>query len=91
MDNLKAHKTEEVKDLMRELDINWIWVVPYSPQFNPIELPFSQVKKYFKEIKLQNLVKNVSFDQHKAIRESFKVQKISYIDKCIKHSQRLLL
>jgi len=40
MDNLAAHKTAAVKDKMKELGITWIFNVPYSPQFNPIELPF---------------------------------------------------
>ena len=48
MDNLIAHKTQNVIDLMRELGIEWIWVVPYSPEYNAIELPFSQVKKVYK-------------------------------------------
>ena len=52
MDNLAAHKTVAVKDKMRELGISWILVVPYSPQFNAIELPFGQIKKRFKELKL---------------------------------------
>ena len=52
MDNLAAHKTAAVKDKMRELGISWILVVPYSPQFNAIELPFGQIKKRFKELKL---------------------------------------
>ena len=52
MDNLAAHKTTTVKDRMRELGFSWIFVVPYSPQFNAIELPFWQVKKRFKELKL---------------------------------------
>ena len=52
MDNLAAHKTVTVKDRMRELGISWILVVPYSPQFNAIELPFGQVKKRFRELKL---------------------------------------
>ena len=52
MDNLAAHKTTAVKDRMRELGISWIFVVPYSPQFNAIELPFGQVKKRFRELKL---------------------------------------
>ena len=33
MDNLQVHKTEVVKDLMRELKMEWIWNVPYSPDF----------------------------------------------------------
>ena len=40
MDNLAAHKTTAVKDKMRELGIKWILNVPYSPEFNAIELPF---------------------------------------------------
>ena len=40
MDNLAAHKTAAVKDKMKELGITWKYVVPYSPQFNAIELPF---------------------------------------------------
>ena len=52
MDNLAAHKTAAVKERMRELDIAWIWVVPYSPQYNAIELPFGQIKKRFRESKL---------------------------------------
>ena len=40
MDNLAAHKTAAAKEKMRELGISWILVVPYSPQFNAIELPF---------------------------------------------------
>ena len=40
MDNLAVHKTLNVKSLMRELGFVWIYVVPYSPEYNAIELPF---------------------------------------------------
>ena len=90
MDNLTAHKTENVIELMRELAIEWIWVVPYSPEYNAIELPFSQVKKEFKEAKLRSLVKGDDFDQHEAIKQSFKCQKVKYIDKCIAHAIKVL-
>lgn len=33
MDNLTVHKTDVVLNLMRELKIEWIWNVPYSPDF----------------------------------------------------------
>lgn len=62
MDNLAAHKTKETKDLMTSLGIEWIWVVPYSPQYNAIELPFGQVKKLFKAEKLRSLVNDSDFD-----------------------------
>ena len=52
MDNLRVHKTDDVKDLMLQLKIEWIYNVPYSPDYNAIEFVFSQVKKSFKDLKL---------------------------------------
>ena len=62
MDNLSAHTKSEVKEKMRGLGISWIMNVPYSPQYNAIELVFSQVKKRFKELagKVANCVSRVS-------------------------------
>ena len=90
MDNLSAHKTQDAIDLMRKLLIEWIWVVPYSPEYNAIKLPFSQVKKTFKEAKLRNLVKGDEFDQHGAIIRSFNCQSVKYIDKCSAHDIKIL-
>ena len=33
MDNLQVHKKSEVIDCMKELKIEWIWNVPYSPDY----------------------------------------------------------
>lgn len=52
MDNLKAHKTDTIMRQLKMLKIEWIFNVPYSPEYNAIELPFGQVKKRFKELKL---------------------------------------
>ena len=52
MDNLSAHTKTEVKDRMRELGITWVLNVPYSPQYNAIELPFGPIKKKFRDLKL---------------------------------------
>ena len=62
MDNLTVHKTQAVQDLMRELKIEWIWNVPYSPDFQPIESVFSQVKLTFKNEKLRTLLAGKPFD-----------------------------
>ena len=40
---------------MKMLKMEFIYNVPYSPEYNAIELPFSQVKKHFKELKLESL------------------------------------
>ena len=62
MDNLQVHKTEAVQALMRELKMEWIWNVPYSPDFQPIELVFSQVKRLFKQDKLRSELAEKPFD-----------------------------
>ena len=62
MDNLTVHKTQAVQDLMRELKIEWIWNVPYSPDFQPIETVFSQVKSTFKNEKFRTLLAGKPFD-----------------------------
>ena len=33
MDNLQVHKKAETLDCMKELHIEWIWNVPYSPDY----------------------------------------------------------
>ena len=56
MDNLSVHKTPAVKELMIQLKFEWIYNVPYSPQLNAIEFAFSQVKLFYKQLKLRALV-----------------------------------
>ena len=41
MDNLKVHRNPEMEQHMRDLKIEWIWNVPYMPEFQPIETVFS--------------------------------------------------
>ena len=37
MDNLSAHTSDRSKEAMRERGFRWIYNVPYSPEYNPIE------------------------------------------------------
>ena len=41
MDNLSAHTSERAKKAMRDHGFRYIYNVPYSPDYNPIELVFS--------------------------------------------------
>ena len=41
MDQLKVHKAHQVKPFYIELDIEPVYNVGYSPEFNPIESVFS--------------------------------------------------
>ena len=43
------HRVQEVIDLFNDAGILLIYLPPYSPDFNPIELLFSYVKHFLKD------------------------------------------
>lgn len=44
MDNLQAHKSQKVKDLIRSFGAQPLYLPPYSPDLNPIEAAWSKIK-----------------------------------------------
>lgn len=44
MDNLCAHKTKKVRELVEEAGCELLYVPPYSPDLNPIEQVFAKLK-----------------------------------------------
>jgi len=44
MDNLSAHKTRAVRDLLERSGFAYRYLPPYSPDLNPIELAWAQIK-----------------------------------------------
>ena len=44
MDNLSAHKSEEVRQLIEGRGCEVLFLPPYSPDYNPIEEAFSKIK-----------------------------------------------
>ena len=44
MDNLSAHKRPQIKRLIEAADATVLYLPPYSPDFNPIEMIWSKVK-----------------------------------------------
>ena len=44
MDNLSAHKGEEVRELVQARGCEVLFLPPYSPDYNPIEEAFSKIK-----------------------------------------------
>jgi putative transposase len=48
MDNLGSHKSKTVRNLIRNADAR-LWFLPrYSPDLNPIEQAFSQIKHWMR-------------------------------------------
>ncbi len=49
MDNLPAHKVEEIEPLITSVGATALYLSPYSPEFNPIEHWWSQLKAFLRQ------------------------------------------
>jgi transposase len=47
LDNASIHKTNAVKNAARDRGFELLFLPPYSPEFNPIELVFGVAKQHF--------------------------------------------
>ena len=70
----------------REEDIQLIFNVGYSPEFNPIESVFSQVKRWYNRERLNRLVNDGKFEQTTEIRKAFTKIKPKLVEACVKKS-----
>jgi transposase len=48
MDNLRAHKVAGVQDMIESVGARIVYLSPYSPEFNPIEHLWSQLKSFLR-------------------------------------------
>ena len=44
LDNLSAHKSQKAQNMIEEAGCCWLFLPPYSPDFNPIEMLWSKFK-----------------------------------------------
>lgn len=72
LDNLAVHRTKRIQELYKQLDMKVIFNVPYSPQYNPIEIVFSIVKGHYKKRRLNYLANGKVMNETNLIRESFR-------------------
>jgi transposase len=49
MDNLPAHKPEAIRQAIEATGADLLFLPPYSPDFNPIEMAFSKIKALLKK------------------------------------------
>lgn len=50
MDNLPAHKSPAVRTIIEAAGAELLYLPPYSPDLNPIEMAFSKMKAYLKKV-----------------------------------------
>ncbi len=55
MDNLPAHKVPGVKDAIEAAGATLRYLPPYSPDLNPIEMPFSKFKAFLRKASEQTV------------------------------------
>ena len=49
MDNLPAHKVDSITSMIESVGASILYLSPYSPDFNPIELWWSQLKSLLRQ------------------------------------------
>lgn len=76
MDNVNFHKCKEIKEIITNSGNNVIFIPPYSPEYNPIEEVFSQLKNYIRkninyktfDKKINKLIKNFSKNNNNFVK-----------------------
>ena len=86
MDQLSVHKDKPMRPYYAQLDIMPIFNISYSPELNPIESCFSQVKRYFCAERLNFLANFGVFDQNKTIRKAFEKVTPALVKSCAERS-----
>lgn len=51
LDNSSVHTSKLVLDTLKECGINYLFLPPYSPDFNPIELLWALIKSILRKLK----------------------------------------
>jgi transposase len=49
MDNLGSHKGKRTRELIEARRASLLFLPPYSPDFNPIEMAFAKIKAYLRK------------------------------------------
>ena len=68
MDNVSFHKSNNIRTIINNANNQILFIPPYSPDYNPIEMVFSKMKKIYKNqntdinmgIRLKNSIKSIS-------------------------------
>ena len=58
-DNVRLHHSKIVKEYATENNINMKYIPAYTPEFNPIEQVFSQIKTEFRKYDHKNMIDDI--------------------------------
>ncbi len=80
MDNLPGHKLARVRELIESVGAKLLYLPPYSPDFNPIEMIWSKVKRL-----LRSAAARTIDTLHEAFAVAFDAVTLSDIQNCFHH------
>ena len=81
MDNVAFHKSKRIKELVESRGHRILFIPPYSPQCNPIEEVFSELKRRYRSTPIDNFKEK--------IYTSLNSLQLSNIEKYFKHMKNL--
>jgi transposase len=55
LDNLSSHKSERAKAILKERGAWFLFLPPYSPDLNPIEMAFAKLKAHLRRIEARTI------------------------------------
>lgn len=55
MDNLRCHKVKGVREAIQQVGAQLLYLPPYSPDFNPIEMMWSKLKAVLRKVKARTV------------------------------------
>lgn len=55
MDNLRCHKIKGIKEAIQQTGAQLLYLPPYSPDFNPIEMMWSKLKAILRKVKARTV------------------------------------
>lgn len=69
MDNCRVHHSKKVAEFIKQNDIDVIFNVAYSPQYNAIERVWAQYKILYKKARLELIIEEKSPNYEKLVRK----------------------
>ena len=70
--------------------MEFIYNPAYSPQANPIEECFAQVKKAYKKAKLSKIINGTNVENEDMIEKAFEKITCELVHNCVMHSNKLI-
>ena len=88
--NLPAHKTRAAMETYERLGIKIIWSPIYSPQYSSVEYYWNTLKKYVRQMRLQDILEKKQASYEKYIKKAMGMITVENVNSYFRHTYSLL-